>query len=699
MANIRFFLLCALIGLLALIDIAKPIDLALDALSNRMLSRPVAGDIVRVTFDGNEVESSEAANYILRSGAAGVLETSLKDQNDDPYIYTMSAIYHTESLAEPSNASFNVEWWRGIERVGQLDVSDHPINLLAGAPASTDQAKLRMDYSYDANSIPEISYDAIRAGVEVVNDKKVILVDDNRLGPEFNVPGNTPATASSILVIAAQSHQNRPLSTIPSYLFLLLITPLYFLVLTKYKAPTTFTAFIFAIGIALCILGLRYTGYYSGLSISMIAVLLVSVHVTNRRKREKSFDSSFRHHSALTDRLSHIDSDIVAACIKSYRSFRHGTDPKDMAKFVREVERRLSVAAAGSEIFELEPGVFAWSMRINDEEEMQNHLDAARLIIKEPILLGGRQLSLSVAFGVETDRDRPLADRFDSALLAARDAQRFGQAFKRSDYAEIEAHKEDVILLGELEDAIAADQIYPVFQPKVCLESLKVVGFEALARWKHPQRGLLSPATFIPLIESNGKSCVLTRHMLSQSLKIWAELEMTVPLSVNISPTSLMADTFIQDVQDALSGANLPQSMLVLEIVETEALSNNENTESRLRDLCDLGIQLSIDDFGTGYSTLDNVRRLPAKELKLDKKFIDDIGKNETSARLVSTTYKMGAELGLSVVAEGIETLEQLAKLQSIGIHIGQGYYFAKPMLASEVKDYLSSVYRRPQSA
>jgi len=116
------------------------------------------------------------------------------------------------------------------------------------------------------------------------------------------------------------------------------------------------------------------------------------------------------------------------------------------------------------------------------------------------------------------------------------------------------------------------------------------------------------------------------------------------------------------------------------------------------RELCELGVELSIDDFGTGYSTLDNVRRLPAKELKLDKKFIDDIGTSDISERLVSTTYKMGSELGLSVVAEGIETLEQLAKLQSIGIHVGQGYYFAKPMPASEVKKYLSSVFRRSQA-
>lgn len=699
MVNFRFLLICALIGVLAFIDIAKPIDMALDGISNKMLAKPVSGDIVQVTYDGRETTAGEAAETILARGAEGVLETSLSDLDDDPYVFITSATYRTKTLFEPTAVMFEVEWWRGVEEVTGLGNPSNAIALLAGGEGAIPQKSIRMDYSYDASSITTYSFDAIAAGFEDISGKKVVLFDEYRLGPEFNIPGGRPVRAPAILALGAQSLQNKPLETIPAPIFLVLITVLYFLILTRCKVQVTLVAFAAIIGIAIAFLGLRSAGYYSQLSIVMVSVVLVSIYVTNQRKREKSFDSSFRHHSALTDRLSHIDSDIVAACIKSYRSFRHGTDPKDMAKFVREVERRLSVAAAGSEIFELEPGVFAWSMRVGDEENMQNHLDAARLIIKEPISLGGRQLSLSVAFGVETHRDRLLTDRFDSALLAARDAQRDGQAFKRSNIAEVEAHKEDMLLLGELEDAIEDDQIYPVFQPKVCLDSLKVVGFEALARWKHPQRGMLSPITFIPLAENNGKASLLTRHMLITSLKIWSDMEMTVPLSVNISPTALMADDFIRDVQDALAGAKLPESMLVLEIVETEALSNNVNTEERLQNLCDLGIELSIDDFGTGYSSLDNVRRLPAKELKLDKKFIDDIGKSETSARLVSTTYKMGSELGLSVVAEGIETLEQLAKLQSIGIHVGQGYYFAKPMLATEIKEYLSSVYRRSQSA
>jgi len=229
------------------------------------------------------------------------------------------------------------------------------------------------------------------------------------------------------------------------------------------------------------------------------------------------------------------------------------------------------------------------------------------------------------------------------------------------------------------------------YQPKICLATNETCGVEALVRWDHPERGLLYPDTFLPLVENNGLMDALTKVVLDQSLEQlsrWHEEGHDLTLSVNVSAAGLHNEGFTEMVEDLLSIHEVPPGRLVLEITETTIASNPEHAREVLATLGESGIRFSIDDFGTGYSSLAGLRSLPVNELKIDRMFINDIEHPEGSA-IVEYSIQLGHMLGLSVVAEGVETESDQEKLLELGCDVGQGYWFAKPISADELTAWM----------
>jgi diguanylate cyclase (GGDEF)-like protein len=239
---------------------------------------------------------------------------------------------------------------------------------------------------------------------------------------------------------------------------------------------------------------------------------------------------------------------------------------------------------------------------------------------------------------------------------------------------------ERAVIEQELTIALAQGQIVPHYQPQVDLITGEIIGVEALARWQHPLRGIVSPANFIPVAEMSGQIVDLGRSILQQACIDLSGLPTKIDLSVNVSAAQLFQDDFAEYVSKILREANLLPSRLRLEITETVLLSDANKARCAIEQLQSLGVSISLDDFGTGYASLSYLREFGFNELKIDRSFVADMKDDRKSRALVQTMIDLGARLNLVVVPEGIETKEQVALLREMGCRRGQGYLFGKPV-------------------
>ncbi|CAK0741927.1 diguanylate cyclase [uncultured Gammaproteobacteria bacterium] len=249
---------------------------------------------------------------------------------------------------------------------------------------------------------------------------------------------------------------------------------------------------------------------------------------------------------------------------------------------------------------------------------------------------------------------------------------------------------------SELRTALERQELCLFYQPIIALGTGRVHGFEALTRWRHPERGLVPPIEFIPLAEENGLIVPLGRWALreaTQQLAVWQwAYPRPVPLSmaVNVSPRQFRDDDLIALVAKVLDDHKIPAASLKLEITEGALMQDPEGSEQAMRALHDLGIKLAIDDFGTGYSSLSYLHRFPADTLKIDKSFVSELTRRRENAAIVHVVSTLAAILGMDTVAEGIETQEEAEFLLDINCSFGQGYLFARPMPAPEVEALMS---------
>ena len=254
-----------------------------------------------------------------------------------------------------------------------------------------------------------------------------------------------------------------------------------------------------------------------------------------------------------------------------------------------------------------------------------------------------------------------------------------------------------ISLESDLRYAVERGELSMHYQPLIELNDGAIIGFEALLRWQHPARGFISPAQFIPIAEDSGLIIPITTWILDQTCAQIAKWRGLSPnydeliVSVNISGKHLAKESLIDDVQKSLKTSNLPPSSLKLEITESTAMENAEQTIQILNKLKELGVMLSIDDFGTGYSSLSYLHRLPFDTLKIDRSFINRMTTDRESMSIVKIITTLAIELNRTVIAEGIEKKEQQKLLCEVGCEFGQGYFFSKPMDSLSAEEHLKN--------
>jgi diguanylate cyclase (GGDEF)-like protein len=340
----------------------------------------------------------------------------------------------------------------------------------------------------------------------------------------------------------------------------------------------------------------------------------------------------------------------------------------------------------------------SFAVLLEDEDERSGALDVAQRLLdalNAPYAVAGREhvvgASVGVAFsGPNTGADELLID----AELALRAAKRAGR--NRIEVFVPEMHQEAVRrveLEADIRRALRVGEFSLDYQPVLDLHSGFVVGVEALLRWNHPRRGWVPPVEVIPVAEESGLIVPLGRWILEEACRQvarWRRAGYEIDLAVNISARQLASPGLVDSVATVLRTAGLPASALTLEITENVLVDTEDRTLSKLVLLRELGARLAIDDFGTGYSSLSYLQRLPVDVLKIDRSYIAGIGYKPEMASLTSTIIHLGQELGLTVVAEGIEETEQRDALLEMGCDLGQGFLFAEPLHAEDVIRMLS---------
>lgn len=335
---------------------------------------------------------------------------------------------------------------------------------------------------------------------------------------------------------------------------------------------------------------------------------------------------------------------------------------------------------------------------ILDEQTVHSVADRILQAIKQPILIDNQEFHVTTSIGISMypkhgDTIDILMRNADVAMYSVKDTG--GNARRMYDEAMTEQVRELFMLQGEFRRALKQEQFLLYYQPKVNTETGTVIGMEALVRWKHPQKGLISPATFISLAEESGFILDLGAWVLREAcrqIKTWKEIDiLDVPVAVNISVRQFVQQDVVALVSRTLKEIGIPPSSLEIEITESVLTQHEHIIQDAVTKLQEIGVKVSIDDFGTGYASLTYLKQFRANTIKIDRSFIRSLPHNQDDAAIVSAVITLADNLNMDVVAEGVETKEQAEFLLSKGCSKVQGYYYSPPLPVGELYGFLKS--------
>ena len=318
-----------------------------------------------------------------------------------------------------------------------------------------------------------------------------------------------------------------------------------------------------------------------------------------------------------------------------------------------------------------------------------------RAALEAPFMLDGLEVTVDASVGAALypDHGTTAGDMLQFADIAMYAAKARQTGFAVFDPGQEQDAPRRLNLISDLRHAIDHGQLLLHYQPKVDTHTRRVLGVEALVRWQHPKHGLIPPLDFIPLAESTGLIAPLTHFVLDGALRqcqAWRQAGHHLTVSVNVSTRRLLDAAFPDEVAELLARWQIPAGMLELEITESAIIADPVHALQVLEQLNAQGVQLSIDDFGTGYSSMAYLKILPVHELKVDRSFVSHMTTNNRDAVIVRSTVELGRNLGLRVVAEGVEDGDTCQALDAVGCDAIQGYYISRPVTAEHLEEWLN---------
>lgn len=411
----------------------------------------------------------------------------------------------------------------------------------------------------------------------------------------------------------------------------------------------------------------------------VIAYIVLSQRIA-ASKRQLNAESGLPNRLALDCRpASATDRLFVAARIDDFDAVKLAVGGEDLGDLLRRIADRLKVSTGASAIYRTEERTLGWVSALS-VAELETQLAGIRALMRSPFEIAGRRLGVSLTFGVA---GQEAGDPAAQAAHAASLAKRAGKFWRLHTAEEGETVAQQLSLLGELDDALRSGAITVLHQPKLNLKTGRIDAVEALVRWNHPERGLLPPDCFIPLFEERNRIDDLTIAVLSKALadmRCWCEQGLTIGVAVNISAALLTSENFTNRALALVERSGAPTHRLTFEVTESAQFEDMDKAIAALERCRATGIRISMDDYGTGQSALNYLKLLPLSELKIDRMFVAQAHVDRGDAMLVRSTVQLAHELGLKVVAEGVEEPACLAFLEQIGCDYAQGYLVGRPL-------------------
>ncbi|WP_375290746.1 putative bifunctional diguanylate cyclase/phosphodiesterase [Qipengyuania sp.] len=560
-----------------------------------------------------------------------------------------------------------------------------------------------LDLSLRLSTIPRLSFIDVErgefAGASVAGKDVLIGATAVEMGDRYAVSGYGVIPGVLIQAMAAETLMaGVPMETDGLAMLIVALGLCMWIARTPRKADV-FAKFVFA---TVALAGVMLAGWmFLRVLMGMAPALAAICAATGLRllviyRQEQAFRHTHDLETGLPNRHAMArpqpgDEFTIVAAIGNLDRLQAVLGPEGAAQAVRGIADRIAVARGGRCIYRVEEKSLAWIHTFNDGQPEAVLPDLAELL-RQPVEIAGRPVDAQIAFGIAA------AGFTSEATLAASEALRTGEHWHYHEAAERAALEQQISLMGELDTAIALGQLEVVYQPKLHLSSDTIDAVEALVRWNHPERGYLRPDTFIPLAETADRIDDLTLYVLRRTiddLSDWCARGLVLHAAVNISARLLSNPRFIAATEALLAGTGVPRTRLIFEVTESAAFLDAGLATEALQSFHEMGVAISMDDYGTGQSTLSYLKRLPLSELKIDRSFVQFAHRERSDGLMVRSTVDLAHELGLRVVAEGVEDAECMAFLRSIGCDYIQGYLIGKPMSALDLAEMLERGFKQ----
>jgi EAL domain-containing protein (putative c-di-GMP-specific phosphodiesterase class I)/CHASE2 domain-containing sensor protein len=559
-----------------------------------------------------------------------------------------------------------------------------------------------IDYSIDPKSIPVLSaVDVLEGRVrpEAVRGKSIVVATTAlRLGDEFLMPRHGPAPAIYVQVLGAETLMAGAPAKLGWLLPLLLAFGAAAACALARRVEHAAASIVIALAATLFVPLVLEAHAVRAEIVPALVMLIgtggVRAWLTFRRLlRERgttNLVTGLPNLNALRKDAPKTEAPLVAARVQNYAQICAALQTDEERTLAAQIASRLAIGGTTTIVYQGDEGIFAWFAP--EQADLDEHLNALHALFRSPVVVAENRFDLAITFGVDTTGDRLIASRLGGALAAAEEAAGESRRWKRYDHGQGEDAAWRLSILSQLDAAIGAGDLWVAYQPKIDVKTRLPIGAEALVRWTHPIKGEISPMEFIPAAEQSGRIEKLTEFVLDRAIRAGSLAIQRCPhfnMSVNLSPKLLGAFPLEAKVMELLRKFKLPPECLTLEVTETATLARAEADLAPLHRLRARGIQISIDDYGTGLSTLDYIKRLPASEIKIDKSFVQAVGKSQSDRLMVHSTIQLAHSLGHKVVAEGVEDMATFETLAGMGCDIVQGFYFAKPMTFKHLTPFI----------
>jgi EAL domain-containing protein (putative c-di-GMP-specific phosphodiesterase class I)/CHASE2 domain-containing sensor protein len=576
-------------------------------------------------------------------------------------------------------------------------------SLLAAAPGTVDQL-IEIDYAIDPASIPRFSFVDIVEGrfdpTAVAGKSLIIGGTAADMEDRYAVPRHGVLPGVVVQVLAAETLLAGGAPGTGSRWWALLLALLAALAAT-FPGNAWRSAVVMSLGFTAVLALPLATEQWRGMTLPVVpalAALIVAAFSTvilqiGQRYHALSLidaETGLANLSALLA-LRQPGEAVVLARIDPFETLAAALGPAGTATLVQRVAERIA-AECGHKVYRLDEHSLGWCTALSEREELEAAMARVAGAMRAPVECG-RLVDVSVALGAASWTSGEAGKQLvANAALAADRALRERRPFLHFADAQDEESGWHLSLMSDLSAAMAAGEVWNAYQPKLDIRTRRLTGVETLVRWSHPERGAVGPDRFIPIVESSGRAGELTAHVFRAALEDaarWHAAGHKLSVAVNVSATLLEDKAFIAWLAETLRASPVAAEMVTVEVTESAAVRNVQDAAAALAQWRSLGVAISIDDYGTGQSSLGYLQRLPASELKIDMSFIRNITRDHRDAIMVRSTIALAHQLGMKVVAEGVEDEATLALLQELDCDVAQGWLVGRPMPARALEALL----------